>query len=179
MVENIDRLAVRAAIAKLLSGTDNSWADSAQMVLNGALFIESTAESDLLVDIDQNNIATIPRSAVFGTYALVDYRATESIAIMELDKLNDPIRREEYRIFYGEAYEPLAMVRLTLVPQSEETMSRRRRLRAWAQSKIEKLLQMLYPDSQRILTSYWEVSEAVVMYSNVPEWRAGDSVPIP
>jgi hypothetical protein len=178
MAVQIDRLVVRAAIEKLLTEKDAQWLESAQIVLNEALFLDSSDQANMEVVLTRGAPPAIPSSAVFGDYALLDYSVGSCIAIVTISDLTSDTEKSEYRIFYGDEYEPVVVIRLTFKPQRPETMSWAQRLRAWTAARMQEELSRIFPWRVRKRESQWEITEAVVVYSDTSEWKPGDQAPV-
>lgn len=177
MAEHIDRMVVRAAIERLISGTDEQWIQDAGAVLEVALLLAS-ADTHVAIHspIDAPPALSTP-SASFGNFVIEHMQEKTCVEISMYRDIRTMKTRIAHMIFYDEGSgEPLVFVRTTQREDWADSVPLNYHIRrVWSD-----LLNRLFRTAKGSASNFrvWVTKEATVVYSDVPEYKPGDLLPI-
>ncbi len=177
MAKRRDRLRVQAAISRLISGSDADWLTSARTVIDAGILLPS-AGSHIRIRTSRHGMPQMETPSVaYGFYVLEHMEEQHSIEISNSTEFSTGVM-QTHQIFYDEeSGEPLTVLRVskTTVPPADESLHHQLIL-LWDRWMGAVRTRVLKTPPTR--SAIWAAREAVVLYSNVPEYKPGDHLNI-
>ncbi len=177
MVATVNRLLIHAAITKLLSGEDEAWVESAQLLVDFSMSLKDAGWSVSLRNLKNALPEVSSPAAAFGVYVVEHQRPQNCVEIASYAGVMQKDTLVVHRIFYDhDTHDPLVFVRVLQKEDWPDDVPLVHRIHRFKERLLNMMFQM--PPDDRWKSKLWVAKQVTVVYSDVPEYSPGDDLPI-